>query len=456
MKRFVLMFGLFFVMGLVALWGGIGNTAVSTTQAAPTNPTSISSTPCLPEDPFDLEGLRDVLSSDTPPSTPVRINEYMMVEYIGDGELIDDEPIAPEEPNEDGEDDPTEPPREEIEHGPIEFAVFNTRTQFEFKVTLQEEMLDDIYDCHESTGRTSASFETSFTYLPIIQGDGQGAEADTRGWSNGTDNRILINNPSIWPYRAISQFRGNGSSTHNSSCSGTLIGPRHIITAAHCMNEQGTNNWFSPRITPAKNGFGTTLAQEPFGSTRVTTNPAPGTEVWYWTPWQWRNPDLTGWQWDWGMLVIPDRLGDQTSWMGYFAASANYLNNVSKWNRGYPQCNTGRGNSPIGGNDQNNCQNGRMYGDVNRCNIGSFSNKGADGWNRRATISCDLSGGHSGSPVYFWHKLPNNTYVPVVTLIVSTESCSTNCAANNNFPNGAVRLTPANMGTISWLREVFP
>ncbi|MCA9980195.1 MAG: trypsin-like peptidase domain-containing protein, partial [Anaerolineales bacterium] len=244
--------------------------------------------------------------------------------------------------------------------------------------------------------------------------------------------------------------------THNSNCSGTLIGPRHIITAAHCINAQGTNNWFSPRITPAKNGFGTTLAEEPFGSTRVTLNPAPGTEVWYFTPWQWRDPDQTGWQWDWGLLVIPDRLGDQTSWMGYFAASANYLNSVSKWNRGYAQCNTARGNSPIGGNSENNCQNGRMYGDVNRCNIGSFSNKGADGWNRRVSISCDLSGGHSGSPVYFWHRLPNNKYVPVVTLIVSTESCSLNCAENNNFPNGAVRLTPANMGTISWLREVFP
>jgi V8-like Glu-specific endopeptidase len=464
-RMFALTFSFVLLGGFVVLAMG-RNTAVAT----PSDPADPNSTPCIAEDPFDLEGLRDVLSSDTPPSTPVRINEHMMVEYIGEGELLDEDATMPEQRLEEGETNPTEPPREEIEHGPIEFAVFNTRTQFEFKVTLQEEMLDDIYDCHEATGRTNASVASTFTYLPLVEGTGSGATADptsatrldlnstgqARGWSNGTDNRILINNPNVWPIRTIAQFRNNGSTTHNSNCSGTLIGPRHIITAAHCINEQGTDNWFRIRITPAKNGFGTTLAQEPHGSTLVSLNPDPGTEVWYFTPWQWRDPEETGWQWDWGLLVIPDRLGDRTAWMGYFAASANYLNSVSKWNRGYPQCNTGRGNSPIGGNANNNCQNGRMYGDVNQCNIGTFSSKGADGWHRRATVSCDLSGGHSGSPVYFWHRLANNTFVPVVTMVISTEACSLNCAADNNFPNGVVRLTPANMGTISWLREVFP
>lgn len=444
----------------LASWGSIALMAlvllgllVLRPNPVPTATAAISSTPCLPEDPFDLDDLRVALSVDTPPSTPVRINEFIMVEYVGSGELVEDEPDVPENEEPSGNPNPTEPPLEETEYGAVEFSVFNSRTKFEFKVTMEEEMLDDIYNCHATTGRTDGSIETIFTFLPLVNQAGEAAgepAADTRGWTNGIDNRVQVNNPNIWPTRTIAQFRGANSTTHNSNCTGTLIGPRHIITAAHCINAQGTNNWFTIRITPAKNGFGTDLAQEPYGNTVVSLNPAPGTEVWYFTPWQWRDSQQTGWQWDWGLLVIPDRLGDEASWMGYFAATSTYLNSVSKWNRGYAQCNTARGNSPVP------CNNGRMYADPSQCDIGSFSNAGADGWNRRVSIGCDLSGGHSGSPIYFWHKKANNTFVPVVSLIVNTEACSLNCAANNNFPNGAVRLTPANMGTISWLRETFP
>lgn len=453
-NRFLSRYHLLGVLGLAAVaWLGIHlfspnqtHTAVAT--AAP------SATPCLPDDPFELAALRDILSSDTPPSTPVTINRFMTVEYVGTGDLVDDEPQDPETPSPTGETNPIEPSVEDTTFGPVAFSVFNTRTKFEFKVTMEEEMLDDIYTCHTNAGLTDGSIDTTFSFLPFVSQDGQAnaavPTADNRGWSNGIDNRLVTANPNVWPIRTISQFRGANSTSHNSNCTGTLIGPRHIITAAHCINAQGTNNWFTQRITPAKNGFGTDVAQEPYGSTVVSLNPAPGTEVWYFTPWQWRDPNVTGWEWDFGLLVIPDRLGDQASWMGYFAATSTYLNSVTKWNRGYAQCNTARGNSPVP------CVNGRLYYDPNPCNIGQYSNQGADGWNRRVTISCDLSGGHSGSAGYFWHKKANNTFVPVVTMIINTESCALNCAANNGFPNAAVRLTPANVATISWLRETFP
>src|SRR4029434_6777037 len=73
------------------------------------------------------------------------------------------------------------------------------------------------------------------------------------GWSNGVDTRILRTPTSLWPWRAIAQFRyGN---TDESRCTGTLIGPRHLVTAAHCINEKGTNNWYTIRGAPDNNGL---------------------------------------------------------------------------------------------------------------------------------------------------------------------------------------------------------
>jgi V8-like Glu-specific endopeptidase len=265
------------------------------------------------------------------------------------------------------------------------------------------------------------------------------------GWSNGVDTRILRTTTTTWPLRTISQFTyGNNN---DAGCSGTLIGPRHLITAAHCINAKGTNNWFTVRVTPARNGTNV----RPYGDSVISPNPAPGTEVWYFTPSAWRNPSTSNHtQWDWGLIVIPDRLGNQTGWMGYVARSSSALKSVSNYNRGYPQCGTDRGNAPAG------CQIARMYGDTNLCSIGGFYDKAPDNWHRRFSVSCDLSAGHSGSPVYhYFYDSKLQKYVPVVAGVVITESCFT-CGPLDNFPNRARRITPGDLGTISWLREVFP
>jgi V8-like Glu-specific endopeptidase len=264
------------------------------------------------------------------------------------------------------------------------------------------------------------------------------------GWSNGVDTRILRTPTSLWPWRAIAQFRyGN---TDESRCTGTLIGPRHLVTAAHCINEKGTNNWYTIRVAPGKNGVGV----EPYGNSIISLTPPPGKEAWYFTPDPWRNPATAASQWDWGLIVIPDRLGDLTGWMGYFAGTGNYLKTVSNYNRGYPLCNTDRNNEPAG------CQDSRLYGDTNLCGIGGFYDPGPDGWNRRIAVSCDLSAGHSGSAVYHYYFDPAiGQYWPVVTMMVITESCTT-CGPLDNYPNRARRITPGDLGTISWLRETFP
>jgi hypothetical protein len=40
-------------------------------------------------------------------------------------------------------------------------------------------------------------------------------------------------------------------------------------------------------------------------------------------------------------------------------------------------------------------------------------------------------------------------------MVVITESC-TKCGPLDFYPNRARRITPGDLGTISWLRETFP
>ncbi len=424
--------------------------------------------PCLDGDPFNLAGLADVIANPNPPTAPVTLNRHILAQMVRKGALVraDDTLQTGRKPP--GEREPKEPPANQVALDNVPLRIFNTRTQFEFRVTFSDQLLRTISDCHERNGlsapggpaTTGAVEGRLLSYLPALYGPSAaraGAMPFTGllpdGWSNADDSRELRTPTTLWPWRTISQSTFSATDTQ-SRCTMTYVGPRHLITAAHCLVDFGTSNWKARTLTPGRNGQNVM----PYGQTQITPNPPPGVESWYIVPDPWLDPNTNDdgteeFQWDIGMVLTVDRLGEQTGWMGYGAYPSTDLNTRNQLNRGYPRCDVQE--APDG------CQAHRLYGDSEYCEIGEYHHPGSNGWNREFSFSCDISRGHSGSPLYHYRFIPSwNANGPYVAAVVSWHECLDDapgqCDEDDDFPNHARRITPWARDALSWLREQFP
>lgn len=373
----------------------------------------------------------------------------IQVTYLGRGEVVDEAlRDVPSDRASQPASSAVEPVLED-EPGYASWDTFSLRSKNQFRVRLPSKVLDaaDARATREglNLGSGTAEERLEFEGLPVgaeapaapveelVLDDGTVVQA---GWSNGQDTRSLrgtyntAQTNSAW--RKLVDIGG---------CSGTMIGPKHIITAAHCIRDFDDSRWVSSTARAGRSGNAWR------DSVSFSTS-----DTWYWTPSQFRSiadgeddMPFSATPYDIGVIVTHgDRMGNTVGWMGwYWWSSDSAFGNRVRYNRGYPLC--GRDNSPA------NCQTNGLYGDSAYCAVGDYSAQDSDGINRRFRFHCDVSGGHSGSSLY--HYLNGDTLV--VTSVVSWEHCRT-CSASDDRPNTGVRITKSYSGTISWLRQTFP
>jgi V8-like Glu-specific endopeptidase len=121
---------------------------------------------------------------------------------------------------------------------------------------------------------------------------------DMGGTIFGADDRYLFRDRSF-PWRTTGQIRTAGG-----RCSGTTIGPRHVLTASHCVNWDGDGGagWisFSPGYFDGDRPWG-----EIWANRVIYWNQAPGS--------------LTDQEtaFDYVVLVMEDRIGEVIGYPGY-------------------------------------------------------------------------------------------------------------------------------------------
>lgn len=169
--------------------------------------------------------------------------------------------------------------------------------------------------------------------------DGEGMDELTsrepRG-VNGSDNRVYKSNNLSFPYRPL-VFSEVG-------CSGTMIGPHTMVTAAHCVYNTGTNSWLKvwdsvahherwPRFATGVDGRDANPV--PNGWRQCYDVTIPG--GWVSQP---SNGTAAAGQYDYAVVDFYSRCGarpgDQSGWLGTMVASEATIESEGHYLYGYP------------------------------------------------------------------------------------------------------------------------
>jgi glutamyl endopeptidase len=181
----------------------------------------------------------------------------------------------------------------------------------------------------------------------------------------GVDDRVQIQTTGSYPWRVHCSLRITAADGSQWIGTGWFCGPRTLITAGHCVyiknsGVAGRDGWVrSITVIPGRNG-----TTQPYGSV-VSTD--------FRTVAAWANS--ANHEYDYGAILLPTPLGDQTGWLGFGAYSDATLMASTANISGYP------GDKPAGT---------QWYHARQVTSVGA----------RKVYYDVDTVGGQSGSAVY--------------------------------------------------------
>lgn len=138
---------------------------------------------------------------------------------------------------------------------------------------------------------------------------------------HGSDDRWRIGWTEIWPYRTVCKVIADFGADYVSVGSGVMVGPSHVLTAAHVVFDAESGGWADEVIVIPGYDDG----DEPFGRTYASNLRA-------WAGYT----DFDDDEWDMALVELSEPLGDYTGSLGLWAADDSDLKYEIVKSAGYP------------------------------------------------------------------------------------------------------------------------